>query len=272
VIGHNLYLIKYIIKGEDIMNQLVIIQNRQAVTTSLQVAEDFGKEHKHVLDSIGELINGLAENPAYSESPMFYKDEYVHPQNKQKYPMYYMNRDGFTLLAMGFNGKKALNFKLKYIQAFNQMEQRLLELNQPSYMILDPEKRAEKWIEEHKEKRLLENKIEEQKPLVSFAERCLKSKDSILVRELAKVITEEGIINIGEKKLFTKLREWGLILKTSTEPSQRAMNMKLFDVIQRAIRTPYGDRLERTTKVLPKGQVYIVERLNKEIEDKKVAN
>ncbi|MGA3675657.1 phage antirepressor [Lysinibacillus agricola] len=116
------------------------------------------------------------------------------------------------------------------------------------------------------------NQLIEQKPLVSFAERCLKSKDSILVRELAKVITEEGIINIGEKKLFTKLREWGLILQTSTEPSQRAMDMKLFDFVQRPIRTPYGDKLVRTPMVLPKGQVYIVERLNKEIEDKKVAN
>lgn len=248
------------------MNPLVIIQNRQAVTTSLQVAEDFEKRHDNVLQVIENL-----KKDVLTFKEMFSEGESPDSYGRQR-KMYYMNRDGFTLLAMGFNGKKALNFKLKYIQAFNQMEQQLLMLNQPSYMILDPVKRAEKWIVEYEEKQLLENKIEEQKPLVSFAERCLKSKDSILVRELAKVITEEGIINIGEKKLFTKLREWGLILKTSTEPSQRAMDMKLFDVIQRPVNTPYGDRLERTTKVLPKGQVYIVERLNKEIEDRKVAN
>ncbi|HAZ0647756.1 TPA: phage regulatory protein, partial [Enterococcus faecium] len=50
---------------------------------------------------------------------------YVHPQNKQSYRIIYMNRDGFSLLAMGFTGKKALSFKLQYIEAFNKMEKEL---------------------------------------------------------------------------------------------------------------------------------------------------
>jgi len=168
------------------MNQLVIIQNRQAVTTSLQVAEDFKKQHKDVLESIRNLI---AENSATKN--MFREDTYE--SRGKKYPMYYMNRDGFTLLAMGFNGKKALNFKLKYIQAFNQMEQRLLELNQPSYMILDPEKRAEKWIEEHKEKRLLHTKnlaleqhVNEMKPKASYYDLILQNKSLLTVNKIAK--------------------------------------------------------------------------------------
>ena len=56
---------------------------------------------------------------------MFYKTEYTHPQNHQKYPMYLMNRDGFSLLAMGFTGKEAVQWKLKYIAAFNAMEKQL---------------------------------------------------------------------------------------------------------------------------------------------------
>ena len=56
---------------------------------------------------------------------MFYNSSYVHPQNGQEYPEYLMNRDGFTLLAMGFTGKKSLEWKLKYIQAFNDMEKKL---------------------------------------------------------------------------------------------------------------------------------------------------
>ncbi|WP_240076735.1 Rha family transcriptional regulator, partial [Enterococcus faecalis] len=56
---------------------------------------------------------------------LFYEDSYIHPQNKQKYRQIIMNRDGFTLLAMGFTGQKALKFKLKYIEAFNQMEELL---------------------------------------------------------------------------------------------------------------------------------------------------
>ncbi len=103
---------------------LVIIQNRQAVTTSLQVAESFEKRHDHVLRDIETILGGL---PNSGEAPMFYESAYEHPQNKQQYRMFYMNRDGFTLLAMGFTGSKALDFKLKYIQAFNEMERQLTQ-------------------------------------------------------------------------------------------------------------------------------------------------
>ncbi|HAX1322978.1 TPA: Rha family transcriptional regulator, partial [Enterococcus faecium] len=91
------------------------------VTTSLQVAESFDKKHRHVLTAIDELKEGVAENWA----DLFWEDTYVHPQNKQSYRIIYMNRDGFSLLAMGFTGKKALSFKLQYIEAFNKMEKEL---------------------------------------------------------------------------------------------------------------------------------------------------
>ncbi|HAP4654863.1 TPA: phage regulatory protein, partial [Enterococcus faecalis] len=103
------------------MNNLVIMKNHQAVTSSLQVAEVFGKEHKVVLKAIDEIKQGVAQNYA----DLFYEDTYIHPQNKQSYRQVIMNRDGFTLLAMGFTGQKALKFKLKYIEAFNQMEELL---------------------------------------------------------------------------------------------------------------------------------------------------
>ncbi|HAP9175220.1 Rha family transcriptional regulator, partial [Enterococcus faecium] len=89
--------------------------------TSLQVAESFDKKHRHVLTAIDELKEGVAENWA----DLFWEDTYVHPQNKQSYRIIYMNRDGFSLLAMGFTGKKALSFKLQYIEAFNKMEKEL---------------------------------------------------------------------------------------------------------------------------------------------------
>lgn len=100
------------------MDSLVIMKDQQAVTTSLQVAENFDKEHKNILRDLDELKEGVAQNWA----DLFWEDTYVHPQNKQEYRMIYMNRDGFTLLAMGFTGKKALQFKLAYIDAFNEME------------------------------------------------------------------------------------------------------------------------------------------------------
>lgn len=103
-------------------------RNDQVLTNSLLVAEKFGKEHKHVLDAIRELIQGCAETSA---DPMFVETIYVNEQNRQEYPMFVMNRDGFTLLEMGFTGKKALKFKLDYIAAFNAMERSLKEIKTP---------------------------------------------------------------------------------------------------------------------------------------------
>lgn len=99
------------------MKDLVIMHDQQAVTTSLKVAEIFEKEHRVVMKSIRNLT---AQN--YAVKKMFVEDSYLNSRNQQQ-PMYYMNRDGFTLLAMGFTGSKAMEFKLKYIEAFNKMEQ-----------------------------------------------------------------------------------------------------------------------------------------------------
>lgn len=110
------------------MKNLVILNNDTPVTTSLKVAEVFGKNHRHVLDSIRDVIKQAGGMPKIGQTPMFEETTYIHEQNGQTYPMYYLNRDGFTLLAMGFTGKKALAFKLKYIKAFNQMEEKLKQL------------------------------------------------------------------------------------------------------------------------------------------------
>lgn len=101
------------------MTNLVIMKDQQAVTTSLQVAEGFNKRHTHVIEAIENKITS-AENPAQYET-MFSEGTYRDKSGK-KNKMYYMNRDGFSFIAFGFTGRKADDFKLKYIEAFNQME------------------------------------------------------------------------------------------------------------------------------------------------------
>lgn len=103
------------------MKELVSVKREKAVCDSLQVAEKFGKIHRDVMRSIDALI---AQNCAVAE--MFFKDEYK-AKNGHTYKMAYMNRDGFSLLIMGFTGTKALEWKLKYIEAFNKMESMLYE-------------------------------------------------------------------------------------------------------------------------------------------------
>ncbi|MDP0530246.1 Rha family transcriptional regulator [Lacticaseibacillus paracasei] len=104
------------------MNELVIMKDKQAVTSSLQVAETFGKQHKDVLEAINAKIS-TAENSALLEN-MFVEGKYTASNGKSN-PMYYMNRDGFAFIVMGFTGHKADNFKLQYIKAFNEMEQQV---------------------------------------------------------------------------------------------------------------------------------------------------
>ena len=112
------------------MNEIVYNKNNQAITNSILVAEKFGKEHKHVLGAIRNLLDTRAENSAFVENQeltsMFELVEIEQPMpvggGVKKTPMYIMNRDGFTLLAMGFTGDKALAFKIEYIRAFNKME------------------------------------------------------------------------------------------------------------------------------------------------------
>lgn len=111
------------------MNEIVFRgANDQAVTSSLLIDEKFGKEHKNVMQSIRNLIGGTAENSAIAE--MFSESTYLNEQNKEQ-PMFLMNRDGFTLLAMGFTGKKAMQFKLEYIKAFNSMEAQIKASQKP---------------------------------------------------------------------------------------------------------------------------------------------
>lgn len=100
------------------MNRLVIVNNNQVVVSSLDIAEHFGKDHKNVLRDICNIL------AAQNRATKFYQ-ETTHQNRGKDYKAYLMNRDGFSLLAMGFTGKKALQWKLKYIEAFNEMEETL---------------------------------------------------------------------------------------------------------------------------------------------------
>ena len=95
----------------------------QPVVSSREVANNFEKQHKHVLESIENI---KAENSAVTK--MFIESSYKACTGKN-YKEYLLTRDGFSLLVMGFTGAKALQWKLKYIEAFNKMEEKLKNLN-----------------------------------------------------------------------------------------------------------------------------------------------
>lgn len=99
-------------------------KNEEILTTSSRnVAEVFGKRHDHVVRDIEKLISQLGSPQNWGN--LFIKSKYIDSQNKQEYTEYLLTRDGFSLLAMGFTGEKALQWKLEYIHIFNEMEKEL---------------------------------------------------------------------------------------------------------------------------------------------------
>ena len=90
----------------------------------MRVAEAFGKDHKNVIQAI-ELLDCSEDFRELN----FQLSSYKVPGNRRSYPMYTMTRDGFSFLAMGFNGSKAAYWKEQFIAAFNAMEKRLTVLD-----------------------------------------------------------------------------------------------------------------------------------------------
>ena len=122
---------------------------------------------------------------------------------------------------------------------------------------------------EREEKRRLQVKIQEDKPKVLFAEALEVSDNTILIGELAKLLRQNGI-DIGQNRLFERLRNDGFLIKKKGEsynlPTQKSMDMDLFQIKTRTINNPDGSiRTTRTTKVTGKGQIYFINKFKEEI-------
>lgn len=166
------------------MEELVILKNDQALTDSLTVAEMFGKRHDHVLRAIDNLAETL---PKSGERKLFIPSR-RKADDGQFHRFYLMNRDGFSLLVMGFNGKKAMEWKLKYIEAFNKMEALLQET------------RTTPWISTRNRSKLIrKEETDVIKKLVEYAEEQGSTHADMLYRVYSRLAnTAAGITNRDE--------------------------------------------------------------------------
>lgn len=105
-----------------------------------------------------------------------------------------------------------------------------------------------------------EKLIVEMQPKVDFTDKFLTANNSLLIREFAKVLKEDGF-DTGEKRLYTWLRDNGILMKNN-EPYQRYMDY--FDVVERSYEAGNSVRITKTTRIKPNGQLYIFKRLKKE--------
>lgn len=237
-----------------------------AVVSSRIIARELGKAHKNVIRDLEKILLGSNVSSVIIHSE--YKDI-----TGRKLKEYLLTKDGFTLYMFNIQGHN--DFKMAYINKFNEMEK---QLKQPvaSYMIEDPVKRAEKWIEEQKERQnlleqntLQQEQIEEFRPKALFADAVNSSNSSILVGELAKLISQNGV-KIGQNRLFEWLRNNGYLIKRGENynlPTQRSCDLGIMDIKKRTTNNPDGSiRVTRTTKITGKGQQYFINKFLTELE------
>ena len=167
------------------MNELVIMKDQQAVTTSLQVAEAFEKKHKNVIQTIEEKINSAENSADYKD--MFAQGVYVDSRGREQ-KMYYLNRDGFIFIAVGFNGKKADKFKLEYIKEFNRMEKAIKEerIQLPS----DPMKVLELIFEANKNTDKKVERIDKDVKYLKNNQRLDQTEYSYISRKVSNKVNE----------------------------------------------------------------------------------
>lgn len=248
------------------MREIVLsMQSGEPVASSRQIAENFEKRHDHVIRDIDAIKKDV---PNFGE--MFFEttapDSYGREQRA-----YLMNRDGFTLLAMGFTGKAALEWKLKYIAAFNEMEKKLTEQPQLTRSQL----LATALIAAHEELEEKDKRIAELTPKGVFADAVSASCQSILVGEMAKLLSQNGI-QMGQNRLFSWMRENGYLIKDRKRtdynmPTQKSMELRLFEIKETSIAHSDGHTsINKTPKVTGIGQVYFVNLFLKTEKSRKV--
>ena len=251
------------------MNNLeLFVQDGKVLADSRKVAEMIGKRHDNLVRDIDGYVDVISENPKLGndhQTSILRADDFFIAGNYtsgtgKSYKCYKLTKQGCEMVANKLTGKKGIFFTATYVQQFNNMEN---ELSRPhdSYMIADPVERALKWAEEEKIRQEQAKLIEEAKPKALFADAVASSSTSILIRDLAKVLHQNGI-KIGQNRMFDWLRDHGYLIKRGSDknmPTQRAMELKLFHIKEGTYIDSNGNNITtKTPKVTGKGQIYFV--------------
>lgn len=165
-------------EGEKMENISLLNFEGQDVLDSRDVAEMVGKKHAHLMRDIHGYINDLEENPNLDSRQFFIESTYTTKQNKIM-PCYLLTKQGCEFVANKMTGKKGNQFTAQYVGLFNSMKQELQSRQPDSYMIDDPVKRAERWIEERKA-------YEKVLPKAEYYDSQMRNPGLMTVTEIAK--------------------------------------------------------------------------------------
>ena len=191
----------------EVKDLVILNEKNEAITTSLKVAEKFGKRHDHVLEALEAL-----DCSANFREPNFRVSKYTVPGNRRPYKMYEMTRDGFTFLVMGFTGSTAAKFKEEYIAAFNKMEAELQKrptapapelasVETVRYLLGEYDKKAA-------EVEKLQAQTKKMAPKAKFYGAVSNAKGNVNLQTAAKMLGQ------GPHKMTRLLRELGILYYT----------------------------------------------------------
>lgn len=238
------------------MNELIKIteQDGRRAVNARELHQKLGNKRKFA-DWIKQRIEqyGFVENQDFEVFHNFVKNS----QGGRPTEEYALSMDMAKELCMVENNEQGRNIRRYFIECERQFKQLALA----SYQIEDPIKRAERWIEEQRQRKQLEAKISEDKPKVDFANAIIGSKSNCLIGELAKVITQNGY-HVGQNRLFEWMRKHGYLGKSGEYrniPNQKWIEQGLF-ALKKGLRSGDGGAIYNTitTTVTPKGQQYFI--------------
>ena len=254
------------------MNELVtkgIIMNHVELCeliNKLREEEGNRKEllSKNLLAKIRKEVETMKTLGVYTELN-FKLSEYKDKSGKTN-PTYEMNRDGILQIA----ASESVYVRAKIIEYINALENKLKEQDQKKDLLLAIYDGGQNAILASKQLTELEvkeattpllNKIEEDKPLVEFAEQVSLSADTIDIGTFSKLIKDENI-KLGRNQLFEWLRDNKYLMKNNI-PYQQYIDNGYFKVIEQIYKTPYGNKINVKTLITPIGQIKLIEKLRK---------
>jgi anti-repressor protein len=217
------------------------------ITTSLLVAQKFEKEHKHIMRDIKEI---MSKRSAQNWSHFYQSTTYVDSMNRIQ-EMFLMNRDGFSLLVMGFTGEKALDFKIEYIEAFNKMEETIKSFALPKTF----SEALQLAADQAKQIELQNTQIKELEPKAEVYEQISNSDNLLSMNDTAKSI------GLGRTTLFKKLKEIN-VLMSNGNPYQKYIDQGYFQVKIKPIKMGGFNTDYPQTYVTGKGLTWLTKLLN----------
>ena len=218
----------------------------QVWTTSLQIADVFEKEHKHILAKIRELPQDDFRRTNFRLTER--KAKFGAVERNERY--FLVSKDGMALLAMGFTGEKFYKFKVAYINAFNAMAEKL---KNPFNVPRNYKEALELAITQLDKIEALEAQRRTDMPKIVFAEAVEASATSALIGDFVKTLCDTDV-SVGRNRVFKWLRDEKYLMADNM-PYQRWAEAGYFEVIPQIIVTPKGNKERFTTKITAKGQV-----------------